>query len=150
MFKLAQPIEIEGVGGDIVVEHAGILKWEFITSKGDIAKLYHMGHYAPALDTTRLLSPQSYFKEKDKSGKFVMQYDKCQIELGNGSILPLGMHPETFLPVIHGFNDAMTTAKSLAYTGSILDPKNLNLTVLQKELLRFHNKLGHLGMQATQ
>ena len=150
MFKLAHPIAIEGVGGDIVVEYAGILKWEFITSKGDIAKLYHMGHYAPALDTTRLLSPQSYFKEKDKSGKFVMQYDKCQIELGNGSILPLGMHPETFLPVIHGFNDAMTTAKSLAYTGSILDPKNLNLTVLQKELLRFHDKLGHLGMQATQ
>ena len=58
MFKLAHPIAIEGVGGDIVVEYAGILKWKFITSKGDIAKLYHMGHYAPALDTTRLLSPQ--------------------------------------------------------------------------------------------
>ena len=68
MFKLAQPIEIEGVGGDIMVEYAGTLKWEFITSKGDIVKLYHMGHYAPALETTRLLSPQSYFKEKDKLG----------------------------------------------------------------------------------
>ena len=150
MFKLAQPIEFEGVGGDIMVEYAGILKWEFIMSKGDIAKLYHMGHYDPTLETTRLLRPQSYFKEKDKLGKFVMQYDKCQLELGNGSILSLGMHPEIFLPVIHGFKDAMTTAKSLAYTDSNLDPKNLNLTVLQKKFLKIHNKLGHLGMQATQ
>ena len=119
-------------------------------SKGDIAKLYHMGHYVPALGTTRLLSLQSYFKEKDKSGKFVLQYDKCQLKLGNDSVLSFSMHPEIFLPVIHGFNDDMTTARSLAYTGSILDPKNLNLTVLQKELLKIHNKLGHLGIQATQ
>ena len=82
-----------------------------------------MGHYASTLESTRLLSPQSYFKEKDISGKFVLQYDKCQLELGNGSVLSLSMHPETFLPVLHVFNDSMTTARSLEYTGSILDHK---------------------------
>ena len=56
------------------------------------------------------------------------------------------MHPDTFLPVIYGFNDAMKAAKSLAYKGSILDPKNLNLTVLQKKLIKAHDKLGHTAM----
>lgn len=149
MYKLKKPIEIEGVRGDIKVEYGGMLQWEFISSRGEVVKMYHKGHYAPALKTTRLMSPQSYFKQKDRKGNFVIQWDKCQIELSSGDVLALSMCPESFLPLIYVFNDTMKAAKLLAYKGSILDPRNLNLT-LQKELMKAHNKLGYVSMQWTQ
>lgn len=41
----------------------------------------------------------------------------------------------------------MAAAKSLTYKGSILDPKNLNLIVLQKEFIKAHDKMSHVAMQ---
>ena len=65
-----------------MVEYADILKWEFILSKGDIAKLYHMGHYTTALGTTRLISPQSYFKEKINQENLSWNMTKARLNLG--------------------------------------------------------------------
>lgn len=58
--------------------------------------MYHKCHYAPVLGTTRLKSPQLCFKVHDKNRKFIVQWNKSQIELESGDVMALGMHPETF------------------------------------------------------
>ena len=39
MQKVDEPIQIEGVGGDIKVEEVGMLKWELISTSGQVVKL---------------------------------------------------------------------------------------------------------------
>ena len=150
MKKVENPIEIEGIGGDIKVEEAGILKWELITTKGQVVELYHMGHYAPQLGKVRLLSPQHCLQNMNNAGEFAVKLSTWEFRLENGQVIEGCMHADTGLPIMMGFPDVKQAAKQIALLHSIITPDNQNLTTLQKELLKAHYRLGHLGMQATQ
>ena len=55
----------------------------------------------------------------------------------------------TRLLMLCSFHDTMKTAESLVMT-CVTDERNQNLTHLQKNLLKWHFKLGHLGFQQLQ
>ena len=63
---------------------------------------------------------------------------------GNKSItIPLDNN--TFLPIMKCFKSAEDMASSLALTGCVSDEVNQNLIYLQKVMLQWHYKLGHVG-----
>ena len=150
MTKLDEPIQIEGVGGDIQVEHYGILNWEYISNAGKVVKLHHVGHYAPNLGTTRLLSPQRCFEQADNDGKFIVKNRRCYIKTGSGEVIEANLNKETGLPTLMAFHNVEKTSIKLAKLHTILAPDNGNLTGLQKEMLKWHYKLGHVGFQNLQ
>ena len=58
-------------------------------------------------------------------------------------------HHTTCLPMISAFKDAHATSKTLALS-AVTDESNQNLMPLQKMLLQWHYRLGHLGFQTVQ
>ena len=78
-------------------------------------------------------------------------HDRSVLKLKSGSLVNILYDPETYLPVMNEYNDLKDSEKSLkGFKGSVIDEDNQNLTVLQKTLMKWHQKLGHLGMQHTQ
>ena len=147
--KMEKPITISGVGGDIKVEYYGKLSWECITTTGEVARLEHYGHYAPALKNIRLLSPQRCFEQMG-DGKFVVSNTRIYIKLGNGQEIDAQMHPETGLPIIPAFTSVDKASQKIAILHNIITPDNKNLTGLQRRLLQWHYKLGHIRFQTLQ
>ncbi len=147
---LDEPLQIEGVGGNIIVAHIGIVKWEFISKKGEVVKVYIHAHYAPALGHLRLLSPQACFQEMDEEGEFIVRHDMCLLRFKGGHEVEVPLSPETGLPIVMAFPDVKKTSKKIALMHNLITPDNENLTLLQKELLKWHYRLGHPAFQAVQ
>ena len=148
--QLKEPLIIEGVGGNIIVMHIGIVRWEFISKKGEIVVICCWAHYAPALGHLRLMSPQMCFKEIDQAAEVLARHEGCLIRMSNGQEVEAPLHPDTGLPVLMAFPDVKKTSKKIAIMHNLITPDNQNLTVLQKELLKWHYRLGHPGFQAVQ
>ena len=147
---LAKPITIEGIGGDIQVKEYGLLNWECIDNQGNTTKLQHYGHYAPALKNIRLLSPQRYLEQSEGKTKFVVTKERCYFEVDEGQELEAMIHTETGLPTITAFANVQQTSKKIAALYNIITPENKNLTTLQKEMLKWHYRIGHVGFQSLQ
>ena len=118
-----------------------------INDAGELSILETKGYYLPGLQL-RLFSPQAYLKEQ-QGGKYTLEWDKSYLQLKNGEKITIGYHSRTSLPILRGFTNAMKTAKSLDLEG-LTDSGNNNLTSLQKLLLLWHTKWGHLAFQRTQ
>ena len=117
-----------------------------INNAGELSVLETKGYYITGLQLC-LSSPQAYLKEQ-QVGHYTLEWNKLYLQLNNSEKITTSYHSITSLPILQGFTDAMKTAKSLALEG-LTDSGNENLTPLQKLLLLWHNKWGHLGFQGT-
>jgi hypothetical protein len=148
--KLEKPLNIEGVAGKMIsVTNMGMVRWECITENGNKVKLHHMAHHAPELGKIRLLSPQILLKSIKGRGEFTINNKRGKFIINN-EIINTPISELTSLPMLTCFNNLDETAKKLANKHSLLSPENGNLTVLQKELLKWHYKLGHVRMTVVQ
>jgi hypothetical protein len=151
--SIREPIALEGIGGSLQVTHTGTLRYEVVTDNGDIEVLMMPGMYMPELKI-RLFSPQAYAEHlKETHGDELWHYSLnragSKFTFGNGKVLSIINDPILRLPTLSCFHNAVETAEGLALT-CVTDERNQNLTNLQKTLLQWHFKLGHVGFQTLQ
>ena len=153
MSEIKEAIALEGIGGSLQVTQKGTLRYEVVLDNGDIQVITTPGMYMPDLKI-RLFSPQAHadHREKvngDKIWEFKLNWAGSKFHFAPGKELSISNDPSLKLPTLQCFNNAVETAEALALT-CVTDERNQNLTNLQKTLLQWHWKLGHLGFQNVQ
>ena len=163
--RLTSPILYDGIAGSQLATHIGLARYETFDDNGNLAVLEHETQYVAGMNC-RLLSPQSYFTwirhngggENKNSGINYNRSSKCRLEtyhdhstlhLPGGKAITFPHCKVTRLPLIHCFKDAIKTSQSLALS-CVSEELNQNLTHLQKCLLQWHFRLGHMGFQWLQ
>ena len=129
---------------------------------GKLAVLEGDGYLLPQLKL-RLFSPQAFFDTMEKgtgstgsdTASFEVFRSKSVINLppdssGHRQSITMRYNPQTFLPVLPAFKSVELTGLNLALEGCVTSNDNENLSYLQKLLLQWHYKLGHLSFQHTQ
>jgi hypothetical protein len=149
--ELSQPFALDGIAGSIKGTHLGKCRYEVLSDDGSIAVLETHAYYAPGMNAT-LFSPQHYFLQQHTNGyknyKMTVDHNKSIFHLGSKTVTI--QHDPTFrLPIMRCYKDVMTTAETLDMT-CVTDEFNQNLTTLQKILLQWHWRLGHVGFQKLQ
>ena len=118
-----------------------------INDAGELSVLETKGYYLSGLQLL-LFSSQAYLKER-QGGQYTLEWNKSYLQFKNVDKTPISYQSRTSLPILRGFTNTTKTAKSLALE-RLTDSGNENLTCLQKLLLLWHIKWGHLGFQHNQ
>ena len=148
--KLIDPLTLSGIGGEHMVTHGGVVKYEMINTKGQLSTIETKAHHSPFMNI-RLFSPQAHFKEQKLSHKssFELFCDKGIMCLGQEEDVEFPIDCATFLPLMPVFHGAVKAANSLVLLNAAADD-NKNLSFCQKLLHSFHYRMGHLGFQHMQ
>ena len=149
---LKEPFELSGISGSLKATHKGMLHYETLLDNGSVQVIETEGVYMPKMEC-RLFSPQAYAHYRkechnDSSWQFTQDWSGSVMQF-NGSKLSLDLDPRFRLPILKCFKNAMATAEALALV-CVTDERNPNLTTLQKKLLQWHFRLGHLSFQNLQ
>jgi len=146
--KLERPLNMGGIAGKLQATHKGLVKLEYVNDNGQIGTIEGTGLFLEGLQC-RLYSPQTHFRElrsQDKHGAMLKVLWNCvELKLPNQPGIKIDYDDKSNLPVLQCFDSAELTAKSLTMTGCVTDELNQNITSLQKLLLQWHFKLGHIG-----
>jgi hypothetical protein len=155
--------ELKSLDAKIQVHGVGTVKWEIRDAVGEVQTIRTKALYVPSAEVG-LFSPQVYLKEH-KKGELVCQFDKVLLWLPNGikleflwqelSNLPFMLTDDMFdnpakvltAGISHTDLQAVKTASMFP---TVLSQSNLNLTGSQKELLLWHQHLGHASLQRVQ
>ena len=145
LVTLDPPIKLYGIGGITEATQGGILRYQCVSTTGDILTIRTFGYYNPH-QNVRLFGPQAYFALRaDKGCEFRLSWAGTFLKLPEGT-LPCIIDKHTYMPLLACFHDVDKTAMALAGPVVLVDsPSNTNLSASQKILLRFHCRLGHLG-----
>ena len=149
--------EMTGIKSAIAIKGQGLVEWHVADHKGQDVIIRATAYWVPEADI-RLFSTQSYFQEHE-GGRLIQETNRIVVDLPNsqGDIsLEFPYHPVSNLPLMlldQSENDVVgLTCRQRANLGStasdaygILSDQNLNLSPAQKELLLWHNRLGHAG-----
>ena len=149
-------VKIKDLSGLNKVAGRGLIRWKIRDRNGQVQTLEIDGFHVPNA-SVRLMSPQSVFKTLGGTGginhlRFVLflQDDVTLVapyNLSNLPVLPLvdsvsstaGLWHECF-----GFNSEMRQA----WARGTLDAANQNLSLAQKEILLWHQRLSHANISA--
>jgi len=158
--------ELSSLDSSIQVHGIGMVEWRVEDMNGTVRVLRTKALYVPSAGV-RLFSPQSFFID-NLDGSLVCTHDRCTLNIPNGSPLEFPWQPVSKLPLMltesmlaggsnnkslstmHVFNLADELNDVPEPKPSVLRPSNLNLTGSQKELLLWHHRLGHAGLQRIQ
>merc|ERR1712127_939813 len=137
------------------VEGKGTLKWNIQNTDGSIEPIIiRNAIYAPKLPI-RLMSPQQFVRQQinDDKASFIGTKEQLTIKYENKQ-LNAKYRPENNLPTIHtkpGNTKLNCFIATNTKSKQILNKDyNISLSQSQKELLKWHYKLGHKGMQEIQ
>jgi len=147
--------ELRGLSHSTPVMGMGYVEWTVRDIFGVIRTIRTKAYYVPSA-TIRLFSPQTYFREQNAGNLLVTAKSTvltlsdgsdCEFPYHNGSNLPL-MLPHYQQQVGLTFEDVSYLTSNgginqLSTLMSVADETNQNLTRPQKELLKWHWKLGH-------
>ena len=131
----------------------GEVLWSFLDEKGTLCSFKLPALYIPSA-TTRLLSSTSLLQSY--SGELIEQTGRGMrlsgTSDGQRNAVEATINPNNNLPTSTGYpyGKVMEAANTLVNTVSTTAATNTNLGPADKELLRWHNRLGHIGMQKVQ
>ena len=120
-----------------------MIEWNFFADDGSIQTIKGLGYYVPEM-RTRLCSPQAYFYE-NKGGMLMIKGTNCEFHWKNGVKMTVPYHCHSRLPIAKAFLTEQLNKTTLEAHNSLLDEVNQNLTGTQKELLKWHYRLGHVA-----
>jgi hypothetical protein len=156
--------ELNGLNAKIAVVGQGTVEWKIQDLFGVVRSVKCRAYYVPAA-SVRLFSPQCYF-QKEKRGSLFMDHARTRLTLHCGTILEFPFNEGSNLPLMLTnrhfnkpdkfvgltFQDALTLAdcEGLPALLTVVDEANSNLTPAQKELLYWHQRLGHADPQRIQ
>lgn len=149
------PFKIDGIVGAIEVTQEGLVHYEVLDDNAKVKTIEVPAYYMPGMNV-RLLSPQTYFKYLRNSGHDPQEKSEMSVR-GNSLTMtwPDGekltiKYDATCLPRARAYHNAHATANSLSLLGCVSDETNQNLSNNQRQMLRWHFRLGHLGFQWVQ
>ncbi|MGH7974322.1 MAG: hypothetical protein ACREBR_02255 [bacterium] len=132
---------MKGITKGLPVEGIGILTWYFVDGKGIIQKIETEGLYVPEV-TIRLFSPQSYMTRNKSDSKYLDRH-RSEFEFENGNVMTLDYHARSMLPVARAFHEDEVCKVAEGLHMCVTQDENKNLTAHQKQLLKWHFRLGH-------
>ena len=145
---------LKGIAKGLTIAGEGHVLWAMHDTKGMLRLVKVPAFYVPKcrarlLSTTSLL--QTYPGEKVD-----LEVDKATLSgmpsiHGRGSVVAR-VDPTNNLPtsLAYRYDDTVDAAEALMSAITTVDAKNRNLTEPEKELLKWHNRLGHLGFKKIQ
>ena len=146
---------VKGIGGSkSKVVGQGIVKWSVHDVNGGLRTLELQAYHIP-LCRTRLISTSSLLKAYQGE---TIKIDSSRLTLSgikgntNRNSVIVDYHPGTNLPTSNIYTSWKETnsTRSLCYAVTTVSEENQNLTEAQKELLRWHQRLGHLEFKKIQ
>ena len=151
--------ELKGLNSNVKVTGVGTVEWTIRDVFGAIRTIRTEAYYVPDA-SIRLFSPQTYFIEKE-AGQLLMTAHHTVLTLADGSELEfpynMGSNLPLMLPHMKSqvgltYDDVTTLSDEHSIKGylSVADEVNQNITPSQKELLKWHWRLGHAGFQWVQ
>lgn len=164
---------IDGIASGLKIEGEGIVEYALQLDNKSWFTLRMHAYFVPALGSTRLLAPQSFNTTDGRKGSVLAHCNR----LPDGTIDPASFveiqlredgenwqntspvatkripyHKGNNLPVIRLFKPGTGEEKQSVLIASlcVTDDANRNLTDAQKELLKLHFRLGHIGFSLIQ
>ena len=131
----------------------GEVLWSFLDEKGTLRSFKLPALYIPSA-TTRLLTTMSLLQSY--SGELIQQTGHgmrlSSTSDGQRNAVKKTINPSNNLPTSTGYSygKVMEVANTLINTVSTTAATNTSLGPDEKELLHWHNRLGHIGMQKVQ
>ena len=156
----AQEDSMQGLKDSVHVKGVGWVDWTIRDVFNRVALVRTQAYYVPDA-RIRLLSTQTYFKEHD-GGNIVQDHEKVTLNTPNGERLTFPYDLGSNLPLMYldhrspqvGLSGRqvmnLTTSKDIEHTLSLLDEINHNMSKPQKELMLWHQRLGHAGFRWIQ
>ena len=157
MTEINEPTQ--GFTGDGTAKGVGLVKWQVIDKDGKQRELITDAVYVPN-GTRRLFSPQRHFQRYDSifnpngptkktcPGSFTVTSKIMVYRDPEGWVLEGDLNHNENLPIWQLFKNDVD--KHNIQANNQMEPWNLNLTRPEKELLLWHNRMGHLGFRHVQ
>lgn len=139
-----KPVQLGGIGGDLMVTVTGRVHWETLDKHGQVVPIQPKAIYHLDLPTW-LLSPQAFLRDESQNleDHFRIHGHKVEWHMDGQHLLTMGFD-NSFLPRITLFPKGKAES-SLQAMVSVVDDSNRNLSVWNKIWMRWHIRLGHLG-----
>ena len=146
--------KLNGIAKGLRIEGEGKVHWSFHDSSGKLRTLELPAYYVPKirvrlLSTTSLL--QTYSDETIKVEAHQLTMSGIEGDPNRSPIIAL-VNPENNLPTSQAYRQpaVLPAAECLNTTISAVNEANFNLSEPEKELLRWHYRLGHMSFQKIQ
>ena len=146
---------LKGLALGLAIEGEGMVKWLIPSTDGTMRTFFIRALYVPAANQ-RLLCPQSYLqqikKSEPKNREHVKLTDLALSIVGHSHlpVVEIPFHAQSNLPVTLCFTEKGMQQQHLALNNCVTNSTNKNLDPSQKELLKWHFRLGHISMAAIQ
>ena len=145
---------MKSISGKHAVEGEGHVLWSIPDDTGVLRHFKLKALWVPE-SQVRLLSTEGLLQQyKDEtillqSGELHLSGATCDRRRNS---LTVRIHPSTNLPtsVAYRYNGCETVASALNNVISVVSSENMNLTDPEKELLRWHQRLGHISFKRVQ
>ena len=150
---LDTPIVLDGLATGLAIQGKGHVVWMVPAVDGTLKTISVEAYYTPGA-RIRLLSPQSYLQQCDIKGwiKPVGGFSDKEMSLvwpDNSSIIVPYSETST-LPISLAYNESTVERQTTELHLCVTDMANQNLSEAQKELLRWHFRLGHINFATIQ
>jgi hypothetical protein len=89
---LPKPIKMRGIGGDVEIHQAGVLRYSTLDDSSNPMILQTPGFYMPDLNQ-RLFSPQVFFHTGGKGGELAIQANRSILRMRDGQTLMMPLDP---------------------------------------------------------
>ena len=146
--------QLKGIAKGLRIEGQGQVRWSLHDSEGGLRHLTLPAYYVPKI-RVRLLSTTSLLQTYDTE---TIKVEAHQLTLsgvpgcGERTTVTARVNPDNNLPTsqAHREKDLPQAAECLNSTITAVNDANVNLTKPEKELLRWHYRLGHIGFKRIQ
>jgi hypothetical protein len=143
-----QPMVIGGLAHGIAMEGQGMVDWTFLMDDGHFWTISLEAYYVP--QGGRLFSPQTVDQQRRTGITFSINGEAGTLSLtnlqtGHTSSVMANLDKQTNLPLYACINGRDLSQRRAKLNICIADEANQNLAASQKELLKWHFRLGHLN-----
>lgn len=150
---LDTPIALDGLATGLTISGKGHINWMVPALDGSLKSIMVEAYYTPGA-RARLLSPQSYLQQCDRKGwtKPLGAFSDRELSLTwpDGSSILVPYSETNNLPVSLAYNGSTVQRRNAELHLCVTDMANQNLSEAQKELLRWHFRLGHINFASIQ
>ena len=146
-------IRLQGIAKGLTIQGVGHVAWSFMDNHGMLRTLKLPAYYVPGA-TARLLSTTSLLQAYPN--EYIQQESGRLILSGNLSDNLVGIEvltdPRSNLHIANAYDSSVSDTVHSAFTVALstTSARNANLNPAEKELLRWHLRLGHLSFKKVQ
>jgi GAG-pre-integrase domain/Zinc knuckle len=143
------PRVMKGLAKGLNIAGTGEVAYTVRAQDGTDLVIRTPAYYVPQA-TRRILSPQAFFQYYGKKGSSEQNYKGIVLKVHDKEF-HIGYNQVNNLPTFYAITNASLSSYSQPTTFvCLIDESNQNLSNSQKELLRWHFRLGHLNFASVQ